>query len=146
MTPTTHRLVREVHARNRARAEASLPPVSVVDEVRKILKARRYSAWQAWLQTTPARGPIREQLLAEERAERGDPTWTPRYCLNGAIGFSHELEARLTLWKKIEDEVIAKYRKETGTNWQPRGMIQGFAFRAEVERLFRQRLPKRNVR
>ncbi len=93
-------LTREVKARNRLRAEAGLPLVSVSKEVQKLHAAELWQDYRAWVDRNPdLLGRIEAEELEGERRERYDPTWEPRGLLNGAGAFGSKVQDRMRSWK-----------------------------------------------
>ena len=89
-------LITEINERNRLRLEAGLPSLSVAQEVRKIYEARRAQDFEHFVETTPLRGEIADELLARQRLARHDPDWKPTGMLSGG-GWAFYLEVRRRL-------------------------------------------------
>jgi hypothetical protein len=98
---TREELTREVEARNKLRAEAGLPLVSVGREVEKLHAAELWQDYRAWVDRNPdLLARIEAEELERERRERYDPAWEPRALLNGAGAFGSKVQDRmLSLWK-----------------------------------------------
>ena len=94
-------LIREIRSRNQLRAAVGLPLVSVEAEIEKLHRWEIREAYRRWSYTHPLRPKIEEEILEAERKSRGDPTWLPRYYLNGGLAFSIQVEKRMRqLWEK----------------------------------------------
>ena len=76
-------VIAEVEERNRHRKAAGLPLLSVAKEARKIYEAKRQADFDRFVSTSPLRPAIEDELLAEERLIRNDPTWVPTGVLSG---------------------------------------------------------------
>jgi hypothetical protein len=99
---TKEELIKEVETRNKLRAEAGLPLVSVPKEIEKISKAERYRDFCDWCEANPIlRAKVAEEVLATFREERGDLSWVPRGYLNGAGAYGACLRERMRqIWEE----------------------------------------------
>jgi hypothetical protein len=86
-------LITEIDERNRLRLEAGLPLLSVASEVRKIYEARRARDFEHFVETSPLRKQIEDELLAHKRLARRDPEWKPTGMLSGG-GWAFYVEVR----------------------------------------------------
>lgn len=89
-------LIAQIDERNRLRIEAGLPLLSVASEVRKIYEARRAQDFERFVETSPLRKQIEDEILARERLARHDPDWKPTGMLSGG-GWAFYLEVRSRL-------------------------------------------------
>jgi len=89
-------LITEIDERNQLRLEAGLPLLSVAKEVRKIYDARRAQDFEHFVETTPLRRQIEDELLARQKLARHDPEWKPTGMLSGG-GWAFYLEVRRRL-------------------------------------------------
>ena len=107
---TKEELIREIEDRNKARAEAGLPLVSVPKEVERIyeweLEQEYWQDFRVWCEAhQDLCKKIAEEVLQAFRKERGNPTWLPRGLLNGAWAYGSEVRERLQkIWKKEMSE------------------------------------------
>lgn len=89
-------LITEIKERNRLRREAGLPLLSVAEEVRKVFEAQRARGFERFVETSPLRKQIEDELLARQRLARHDPEWKPTGMLSGG-GWAFYLEVRRLL-------------------------------------------------
>ncbi len=97
----------EVEERNSLRKDAALPLLSVVSEVRRIYQARqtakREADFEHFVQSSPLRAVIENELLMRERLVRNDPNWTPMGMLSGG-GWAFHTEVRNRLRQLYTDK------------------------------------------
>jgi hypothetical protein len=109
---TKEELIREIEDRNKARAEAGLPLVSVPKEVEKISEAELWRDYCDWYNASPLRAKVAEEVLQKFRKDRGDPTWVPRKLLNGAMAYGSEVQGRLLkIWREEAAIPLGKLRR-----------------------------------
>lgn len=102
---TKDELTREVEARNKLRAEAGLPLVSLAREVKKLHAAELWQDYQDWVDRhSELLARIAAEELERERRERYDPTWQPRALLNGAGAFGSKVQDRMLLLLKAQQQ------------------------------------------
>jgi hypothetical protein len=103
---TKEELIREIEDRNKARAEAGLPLVSVPEEAEKLTEVGFSKDFSEWCEAhSDLYRKIAEEVLQKFRKDRGDPTWVPRKLLDGAMAYGSEVRERLQkLWKKERSE------------------------------------------
>jgi hypothetical protein len=85
-----HQARHEIEERNRIRIEAKLPLLSVVAELRRLYEVQRKKDYEQrggefeqFLQTSPVRKRLEQNLLDRGRRLRGDPDWKPTGMLSG---------------------------------------------------------------
>ena len=94
--------VEEVEERNRLRAEAGLPLLSVATEVRRRYENKLADDFEQFMLKSPIRKRIEAKLLARCRRLRGDPDWRPTGFLSGG-GYWFYVQVRKTmtfLWRR----------------------------------------------
>jgi hypothetical protein len=79
----------QIERRNQIRREASLPPVSVSAELRKLYEHQRWVDFEHFLQTSPLRSRVEEKLLKRIRRQIKNPDWKPTGMLSGSGLFFH---------------------------------------------------------
>lgn len=89
-------LIAQVEERNRLRLDAGLPMLSVAKEVRKIYDATRALDFERFVQTSPLRQRIENELLESARRALHDPDWKPTGMLSGG-GWAFYVEVRSRL-------------------------------------------------
>jgi hypothetical protein len=99
---TEEELIIEIEHRNKARAEAGLPLVSVEQELAKISQAESRQHFCDSYKANPIlRAKVAEVVLATFREERGDLSWVPRGYLNGAGAYGACLRERMRqIWEE----------------------------------------------
>ena len=78
--PATARHIEEITARNRIRAEACLPLLSIPKELRRMKEAADAAAFEAFADAN--RGTVWDEVLATKRA-RGESNWHPSGWMEG---------------------------------------------------------------
>jgi hypothetical protein len=73
----------EIQERNRIRAVAQLPAVSVTTELRRLYDVQRESEFDHFYRTSPLRKRVEQKLLNRARRLRNDPNWKPSGVLSG---------------------------------------------------------------
>jgi hypothetical protein len=73
----------EIEQRNRIRAEAALPLLSVPTELRKAYEFQRQSEFEEFMQTSSLRKRVEDKLLAVARRRMNNPSWSPTGVLSG---------------------------------------------------------------
>src|SRR5580765_2681898 len=73
----------EIEDRNRIRLEASLPLLSVADELRRRNQFERESDFQRFFETSSLRKRVEQELLDRIRQVSGNPKWKPTGTLSG---------------------------------------------------------------
>jgi len=113
---TKEEMIREIEDRNKARAEAGLPLLSVAKEVEKISKAESRQHFCGWCEAhQDQRDKITEEVLATFRKERGDPTWVPRALLNGAGAYGARVDEKMRqIWEEERSEAQAAPASRNG--------------------------------
>ena len=76
----TARRIEEIIARNRIRAEACLPLLSIPKELRRMKEADDAAAFETFANSH--RGAVWDEVLATKRA-RGEPNWHPSGWMEG---------------------------------------------------------------
>ena len=100
---TKEELINEIENRNKARAEAGLPLVSIPKEVEKISEAERYRDYTDWYNANPTlRAKVGEEVLQTYRKDLHDPTWVPSGWLSGGrAGYSLAVQKRMhQIWEE----------------------------------------------
>jgi len=103
---SVEKIIREVEDRNKARAKAGLPLVSVSKEIKKISEAELYQDFRVWRKANPKlRDKVAEEVLATFRKDLRNPTWVPRGLLSGGRwGYLLAVEKKLErLWEKRKE-------------------------------------------
>ena len=77
----TARRIEEITARNRIRAEACLPLLSISKELRRMKEADDAAAFEAFADAN--RGTVWDEVLATKRKARGEPNWHPSGWMEG---------------------------------------------------------------
>jgi hypothetical protein len=77
----TARRIEEITARNRIRAEACLPLLSVPKELRRMKEAADAAAFEAFADANL--GAVWDEVLATKRQVRGEPNWHPSGWMEG---------------------------------------------------------------
>src|SRR6516165_3011739 len=77
----TARRIEEIIARNRIRAEACLPLLSIPKELRRMKEADDAGAFEAF--ANAHRGAVWDEVLATKRETRGEPNWRPSGWMEG---------------------------------------------------------------
>jgi hypothetical protein len=72
----------EIEKRNRIRAEAKLPMVSVAAELRRLYEVHRQNEFEPFFVTSHLRNRVEQKLLNRERRLRGEPKWKPAGVLS----------------------------------------------------------------
>src|SRR6516162_719897 len=73
--PATARRIEEIIARNRNRAEACLPLLSIPKELRRMKEAADAAKFETF--ANGHRCAVWDEVLATKREERGEPNWHP---------------------------------------------------------------------
>ncbi len=89
----------EIEERNRIRAEAKLPPVSITAELRRLYEVHRQNEFEQFFQSSPIRQRLEQKLLNRGRRLRGEPDWIPTGMLSGG-GWAFHAHIR-TVMKRI---------------------------------------------
>ena len=97
----TARRIEEITARNRIRAEACLPLLSIPKELRRMKEAAVAAKFEAF--ANAHRGAVWEEVLAPRRQARGDPNWHPSGWME-AMAFQSEVS------RILRQRFNAKYR------------------------------------
>ena len=84
----TARRIEEITARNRIRAEACLPLLSIPKELRRMKEADDAAAFEAFANSH--RGAVWDEVLATEREARCEPNWYPSGWMEG-MAFQSEV-------------------------------------------------------
>jgi hypothetical protein len=79
--PATARHIEEITARNRIRAEACLPLLSIPKELRRMKEAADAAAFEAFADAN--RGTVLDEVLTTMREARGEPNWHPSGWMEG---------------------------------------------------------------
>jgi hypothetical protein len=79
--PATTRRIEEITARNRIRAEACLPLLSIPKELRRMKEADDAAAFEAFADANL--GAVWDEVLAAKRQGRGEPNWRPSGWMEG---------------------------------------------------------------
>ena len=79
--PATARRVEEIIARDRIRAEACLPLLSIPKELRRMKEAADAAAFEAFADAN--RDTVWDEVLATKRQGRGEPNWHPSGWMEG---------------------------------------------------------------
>ncbi|MGO9005333.1 MAG: hypothetical protein ACLQIQ_07910 [Beijerinckiaceae bacterium] len=74
---------RDIEERNRLRADAALPQLSVEAELRRLSEAERRKAFEGFCVNSPLRQRAEEKLLNRIRRSNKDPEWCPTGTLSG---------------------------------------------------------------
>ena len=77
----TARRIEEITARNRIRAEACLPLLSIPKELRRMKEADDDTEFEAFADVH--RGAVWDEVLATRREARGEPNWHPLGWMGG---------------------------------------------------------------
>jgi hypothetical protein len=77
----TARRIEEIIARNRIRAEACLPLLSIPKELRRMKEAATAAKFEA--SADVHRGAVFDEVLATMREARGEPNWHPSGWMEG---------------------------------------------------------------
>jgi hypothetical protein len=77
----TARRIEEITARNRIRAEACLPLLSIPKELRRMKEADDAAAFEAFANSH--RGAVWDEVLTTMREARGEPNWHPSDWMQG---------------------------------------------------------------
>jgi hypothetical protein len=102
----TARRIEEIIERNRIRAEACLPLLSIPKELRRMKEAADAAALEAFADVN--RGTVWDEVLATMRKARGEPNWHPSSWIEG-MAFQSEVSR------------ILRQRFNASQNWQPDG-------------------------
>jgi hypothetical protein len=94
----TARRIEEITARNRIRAEACLPQLSIPKELRRLKEADDEAAFEAFADAN--RDTVWDEVLATKREARGEPNWHPSGWMEG-LGY----QARVS--KLLHERFIA---------------------------------------
>jgi hypothetical protein len=107
---TKDELINEIEDRNKARAEAGLPSVSVPKEIEKISEAELRQDFCDWCEARQDLwDTVAEEVLQTFRKERGDPTWVPLGLLNGAWAYGSQIQDRMhQIWKEETGALYAE--------------------------------------
>ena len=97
----TARRIEEIIARNRIRAEACLPLLSIPKELRRMKEATVAAKFEAF--ANAHRATVWDEVLATKREERGEPNWHPSGWMDG-MGFQSEVS------RILQQRFNAKYR------------------------------------
>ena len=100
---TKEELINEIGDRNKVRAEAGLPLVSVPKELERISKAELWQDFCDWYKANPLlRAKVAEEVLQTFRKDLRDPTWVPRGVLSGgAWGYGLALQKKMhQIWEE----------------------------------------------
>jgi hypothetical protein len=97
--PATARRIEEIIARNRIRAEACLPLLSIPKELRRMKEAADTAEFEAFADAN--RGMVCDEVLATKRQARGEPNWRPSEWMEGLA-----LQARVS--KILHERFIAQ--------------------------------------
>jgi len=84
----TARRIEEIIARNRIRAEAWLPLLSIPKELRRMKEVAVAARFEAF--ANAHRATVWDEVLATKREERGEPNWHPSGWMEG-MGFQSEV-------------------------------------------------------
>jgi hypothetical protein len=84
----TARRIEEIIARNRIRAEACLPLLSIPKELRRMKEAADAAKFEAF--ADGHKGAVWDEMLATKREARGEPNWRPSSWMEG-IAFQAEV-------------------------------------------------------
>jgi hypothetical protein len=79
--PATARRIKEISARNRIRAEACLPLLSIPKELRRMKEAAIAAKFEAFANSH--RGAVWNEVLTTMREARGEPNWHPLGWMEG---------------------------------------------------------------
>ena|SRR6516165_1514523 len=79
--PATARRIEEIAARNRIRAEACLPLLSISKELRRMKEAATAAKFEAFANSH--RAAVWDEVLANKRQGRGEPNWHPSGWMEG---------------------------------------------------------------
>jgi hypothetical protein len=91
----------EIAERNRIRAEAKLPMVSVAAELRRRYEVHRQKEFEQFFLTSPLRQRVERKLLNRIRRLGNDPQWMPTGILSGG-GWAFYAQIRmimLRIWR-----------------------------------------------
>src|SRR6516162_2805928 len=77
----TARRIEEITARNRIRAEACLPLLSIPKELRRMKEAADTAEFEEFADVH--RGAVREEVLRPGREDKGNPHWRPTGMMEG---------------------------------------------------------------
>jgi hypothetical protein len=97
----TARRIEEINARNRIRAEACLPLLSIPKELRRMKETDDAAAFETF--AAVHRGAVWDEVLAVKREASGEPTWQPSGWMEG-MGFQSEVS------RILRQRFNAKYR------------------------------------
>src|SRR6516225_3735607 len=97
--PATARRIEEIIARNRIRAEACLPLLSIPKELRRMKEAADAAAFEAFADAN--RGMVWDEVLRPVREAKDDPTWRP-------TGFMEGLAYQARVSKILRERFIAQ--------------------------------------
>ena len=97
----TARRIEKITARNRIRAEACLPLLSIPKELRRMKEADDAAAFEAFADAN--RGTVWDEVLATKREARGEPNWHPSGWMEG-IAFQSEVS------RILRERFDARYR------------------------------------
>jgi hypothetical protein len=86
--PATARRIEEIIARNRIRAEACLPLLSIPKELRRMKEAADATEFEAFADFH--RGAVWDEVLSTKRKARGEPNWHPSGWME-AMAFQSEV-------------------------------------------------------
>ena len=89
---STARRIEEIIARNRIRAEACLPLLSIPKELRRMKEAADATEFEEFADVH--RGAAWDEVLAAKREARGEPSWHPSSWMEG-IAFQSEVSGIL---------------------------------------------------
>jgi hypothetical protein len=95
----------EIEERNRIRAEAGLPLLSVATELRKAYEHQCKTEFDRFMDTSPLRQRVEAKLLAIARRKRDDPKWRPTGMLSGG-GYAFYICTRKVMrriWLRQDD-------------------------------------------
>jgi hypothetical protein len=86
--PATARRIEEIAARNRIRAEACLPLLSIPKELRRMKEGAVAAKFETFADAN--RETVWDEVLAAKRKARGEPNWHPSGWIE-AIAFQSEV-------------------------------------------------------
>ena len=78
----------EIEERNRVRAEAQLPLLSVPQELRKLCELQRQTEFEEFFRASPLRQRIEQKVLNRMRRLRGDSQWKPTWLDGGLLFYA----------------------------------------------------------